>query len=552
MDISLKQVSSLEKVTLSSYDSTKTIKSKTLMKGETYSYQVAVKSSDNIMFNVNIESELKKYITVYKVKDAIMDLCTYTDYVEDDDYITKETGTMPDILMPLETENNYFKTSYSVDTLWVKVDIPYDVKIGEYPIKITLTSDMRPEEITLTSIMNLEVTKAKVSEQQITFTQWFHTDCIANYHNVEVYSKEHWDLIDKYIHLASELGINMILTPIITPPLDTGIGLRRTNVQLVEIKKHGDTYSFDFSKAKKWIEICNKNNIKYFEIAHFFSQWGLKSAPNIMVEENGKKDYLFGWHVESTDPMYKNFLDQFLPQLVKFLKEEEIADRCYFHISDEPKPAHIDKYKYAYNLIKPHIEGFKTIDALSTYSFYEEGYVDIPVCSTNKINKFLEHKLKNQWTYYCCSQHTKVANRFLSMPSYRNRIIGIQLYKYDIKGFLHWGYNFYNSQYSICPINPYITTSANGGFPSGDSFSVYPVNNGVIPSLRAVVFKEALQDMEILRTLEKYIGRDSVIKMIDEEAGFDITFDNYPRCDDYILNLIDKAENMIKGFSDKE
>lgn len=552
MNISVKQVSSLEKVTLSSYENAKPIKSKTLMKGETYSYQVSVKCSDNIMFNVDVESELKDHIKVYLVKDAIMDLCTYTDYVEDDDYITKETGTMPDILMPIEKVNNYFKTSYSVDTLWIKTDIPIDIKEGNYPIKITLTSDMRPEQIVLTSQMILEVTDKKISEQQITFTQWFHTDCIANYHNVKVYSEEHWDLIDKYVHMASELGINMILTPIITPPLDTGIGLRRTNVQLVDIKKDGQNYTFDFSKVKRWIEICNKNNIKYFEISHFFSQWGLKSAPNILVEENGKSDYLFGWHVESTDPEYKNFLDQFLPELVKFLKDEGVADRCYFHISDEPKPEHIEKYKYAYNLIKSHIEGFKTIDALSTYSFYEEGYVDIPVCSTNKIDRFLEHNLPNQWTYYCCSQHTKVANRFLSMPSYRNRIIGLQLYKYDIKGFLHWGYNFYNSQYSICPINPYITTSANGGFPSGDSFSVYPVNNDVIPSLRAVIFKEALQDIEICRTLEKYIGRDNVIKIIDDAAGFSITFDNYPKNADYIINLIDKMENMIKEYSDKE
>ena len=64
------------------------------------------------------------------------------------------------------------------------------------------------------------------------------------------------------------------------------------------------------------------------------------------------------------------------------------------------------------------------------------------------------------WTYYCTGQYYEVSNRFMSMPSARNRIYGVQLYKYDIVGILHWGYNFYNSQFSIEHINPYEVTDA--------------------------------------------------------------------------------------------
>ena len=58
--------------------------------------------------------------------------------------------------------------------------------------------------------------------------------------------------------------------------------------QLVKIEKNGDNYSFDFTLLKRWIELCKKNNMKYFEISHLFSQWGLKYAPNIKVSENGE------------------------------------------------------------------------------------------------------------------------------------------------------------------------------------------------------------------------------------------------------------------------
>ena len=50
----------------------------------------------------------------------------------------------------------------------------------------------------------------------------------------------------------------------------------------------------------------------------------------------------------------------------------------------------------------------------------------------------------------------------------------MQLYKYKIIGILHWGYNFYNSQFSLEKINPYQVTDAGGAFPSGDAFLVYP------------------------------------------------------------------------------
>ena len=86
-------------------------------------------------------------------------------------------------------------------------------------------------------------------------------------------------------------------------------------------------------------------------------------------------------------------------------------------------------------------------------------------------------------------------------------------------------------------------------FPSGDPFSVYPTDNGVIPSLRAVIFKEALNDIEICRTLEKYIGRDKVVEMIDKAADMNVTFAEYPRNNDYIPDLLEDMKKMIKSFN---
>ena len=133
------------------------------------------------------------------------------------------------------------------------------------------------------------------------------------------------------------------------------------------------------------------------------------------------------------------------------------------------------------------------------------------------------------------------------MPSFRNRIIGLQLYKYDIKGFLQWGYNFYYSRGSKYELNPYTDTSAGKAFPSGDAFSVYPGKSGPLASLRALVFREALQDIELCRLAEKHIGRAAVIKLIEDEAGAELTFSSYPQSSEYLLRVNARLKELLRG-----
>ncbi len=554
MDFKVKQVSSLEKVFYQDIDQLKEFNHKTVMRGETFSYQIAMQAPINTAATVEIDSPLKDYIKVYAVRNIPMDFPNYYDANPEDDYITLKQGVMPDMLQPIHTKRSVVRMQGEPTAAWITVKIPEDLEPGSYTIntivkKGTIPQRFATEDFEFTLTMNIDVTNETLPKEQIYFTQWFHSDCIATAHNVEIFSDEHWDLIDKYMALAGELGINMILTPVITPPLDTDEGLRRPCVQLVKIEKNGDKYSFDYTLLKKWIDMAHKNGIEYFEVSHLFSQWGLLYTPNIKVTENGVEDYKFGWHVEAKSPEYKKFLEQFIPALIEFFKSEGIKEKCWFHISDEPSIKHIENYEYAYNIIKPLIDGCETMDALSNYEFYRKGLVLHPVTAINHIGPFLEAKNKNQWAYYCCSQYHKVSNRFLSMPSYRNRIIGLQLYKFAIQGFLQWGYNFYFSQRSYYELNPYVSTSGDMAFPSGDPFSVYPVKDGVVPSLRAVVFKEAIDDIKICKKLESLIGREAVIKMIDDEAGMDVRFDAYPKNPDYIINLIEKMELKIKELS---
>jgi hypothetical protein len=118
------------------------------------------------------------------------------------------------------------------------------------------------------------------------------------------------------------------------------------------------------------------------------------------------------------------------------------------------------------------------VDALSDFDFYSSGIVPLPVVATDAVKPFLDAEVENLWVYYCVSQNRNVANRFITLPSARNRVLGHQLFAFGVQGFLHWGFNFYNSYLSIRPIDPFRDTCAGGAFPGGDPFIVYPGADG--------------------------------------------------------------------------
>ncbi len=537
MDFQVKQISSLSKVYLDGKGEFYEIKKGNALKGERFSYQIAYKSDERFTSTVKIESELEKYISVRAVGNVASELPCYPDktmYME-----RSEPGLFPDVLFPVD--GSHFVKPNNWFSLWITVELPCDVKAGKYDIKVKIFKD---EEKVSSNKFTLTVIDAVLPEQTLINTEWFHADCIADYFKVPVFSEEHWVYTESFMKAFVRCGNNMILTPVFTPPLDTKIGGERTTVQLVDVKKDNGVYSFNFDKFRRWVELAKKCGIKYFEISHLFSQWGAFAAPKIMAEVNGEYKRIFGWETEASGEEYSVFLRSFLPELIKVIEDLGIKDITFFHVSDEPSEEQIESYSKAKNIITDILKEFTVIDALSDYKFFEKGYIKQPIPATSDIEEFIEKGFENRWTYYCCGQGEALSNRFFAMPLSATRILGTQLYLHEIKGFLQWGFNFYNSAHSLRHINPYEVTDADCAFPSGDSFIVYPYGNGAIMSMRGEVFFESLQDMRAMQLLETLIGRENLIKKLEKKFG-EIKFHTYPRGTQAMLEIRKFINDLI-------
>lgn len=520
------------------------------LQGETISFQLAYKVENLIDATLSeelylqIESTIKDQIKVRTVGLVPSLLPAYEKH--DDNYITADPGVFPDLLQDFGQGSSFKPVPTQWRAKWIDVGLEPHMDAGIYDIRLRVKN--AKEDTIWEDNISVELIGISLPEQRLIHTEWFHGDCLADYYNVDVFSETHWEIMEKQIEMATKHGINMILTPIFTPPLDTEVGGERTTIQLVDVYKDNESYTFNFDKLKRWIDICKNHQVKYLEMAHFFTQWGAKFTPKIMAWEDGVYRRIFGWDVSATHDSYKNFVSQFIPQLLQALKAEGFDEtNTYFHVSDEPYMQYMDSYKAAKEVIADYLAGYKIIDALSSYDFYKHKLVENPIPASNHIQTFIDEGVQDLWVYYCCSQGIDVSNRFMAMPSARNRIMGIQLYVYDIKGFLHWGYNFYNAQFSKEKINPYLVTDAKEAFPSGDTFLVYPGEGGKPEaSIRLMVFNQGLNDLRALELLEGLTSKAYVMDLIHDGLEDQITFAKYPKSASYIEDLRQRVNQEIK------
>ena len=494
---------------------------------------------------LTLSGALAPYATARTVEQVPVLMPTYFK-IEDDNYLRTTPGLYPDVLQPLHYDSQISVVRGILQSVWIEMDPSCALEAGVYPLTVTLTNECG--EVVSTQTVEIEIIDAMLPECDMTVTQWLHCDCLANYYDCEAWSERHWSIIENFARTAVRGGINLLLTPIHTPPLDTAVGGERTTVQLVDVTVTNGEYAFGFEKLDRWIDMCNRVGVQYLEIAHFFTQWGAYHAPKIMATVDGEYKRIFGWDTDATGEDYVHYLRAFIPAFLAHMKARGDDKRCYFHVSDEPNDEQLDSYRAAKAVVADLLDGYVIMDALSNFDYWKMGLVETPIPSNNHIAPFIEAQVPGLWTYYCCSQHKDVSNRFLGMPLWRTRCIGMQFYKYDIAGFLHWGYNHYSNRFSVNPINPYADVSGEFWVPAGDTHSVYPAQDGTaLESIRFLSFFEALQDMRAMKLASRLCGKEAVVAAMEEVFGGEIRFDRCVKDSATMLGIRARVNGMIKN-----
>lgn len=555
--IRTKIVSGLEKVFADGkFDELAPLTRLSLLRGERVHFQVVCELITNEagnnfsqLFLPTVEGPLAKYANIRRV--CHVPALVNGRATPDSDYIRLTPGLVPDVLAPLDYRGCIVLPPYNLVSLYVELDVPADAtEIGESDLVLTLTRrfmdpDRRdPEPITFRESLTLELIDAVLPTSRLLFSQWFHSDCLAEYYDVEKWSDAHFNIIRRFAATAKRNGFRMLFTPLVTPPLDNTYDTR--DLGLADITVQDGEYTFGWEKLDRFIDIVNEVGIEFFEVGHLFTQGGAACATKVMGLLNGEYVRLFPKDTPCDDPEYTRFLRAMLTSFLAHMRARGDDRRCYFHISDEPTEASLETYLRAKATVADLLDGYPLMDALSHYEFYESGAVAKPIVLLDHLQEFIDHDAKGIWTYNCLVPDHGYSNRFLAMTLPRNRSIFLLLYKFNIEGFLHWGYNFYNNAGSADQINPFLDTASGDMFPSGDAFSVYPGAKGMpLESLRLSTFHEALEDLAALELCESLTSRDAVLAMLTEEVG-EIRTNTYLNGVAEMHRLRERINRMIK------
>lgn len=406
-------------------------------------------------------------------------------------------GYVPD---PLFEDLEVLAAPKETETYWISVSTECDTPSGKYEIDIVFRLN---EDIEYCLSVTVPVYPLAIRHREdFPVTHWFYADAICDWYKVEPFDDAFWKVVEPFISNLVSHGTNVMHSPIFTPPTD---GFKRPN-QLLRIKKEQDsTYVFDWTDVKRWVSQAKKCGMEYFEWVHLFSQWGVEHAIPIYENYDGCYNGRMLWEFDTPadSDIYKNFLSQFLPEFQRFLDKEDLLDKSFFHVSDEPHgDKHLQNYRIARAILSELAPWMKVMDALSETTFAKEGLTDMPVASIGTSLEFRDAGIP-RWDYFCCGPRGSFLNRLLDTPLSKIRGAGWLFYRLGALGFLHWGYNYWHKRQTRELIDPYtvLDSSAWPDFAYGDPFVVYPGQSGPIDSIRWEVFAESLQDYALLQTL---------------------------------------------------
>ncbi len=507
-------------------------------KNEPFSFQLAYKAEEYLMsvyheIDGNFPMDAISVFTVGNVPVMNRNFNTLDDCYED-----RGAGLYPDMLIRRNTVNNIvndgfwaprhfedgektmlFALTDAWQSLWITLNENSTVPAGDYEITVRLKSQ-GDNAILSENVFKIHIMDAELPKQTAYYTNWFHYDCLSDTYNIPIFSERFYEILEGYLKNASMHGMNTLLLPSFTPELDTPVGKERMTAQLVKVTVENGEYSFDFTDLKYFMNFAIKCGMTCFEHTPLFTQWGAKYAPKIMAYVNGEEKQIFGWDTLSMSDEYITFLKAYLTALRVFLEQESFTDKIFFHVSDEPtKPEMVQIYKNVYATLKDTLNGLPVKDTFTKYDLFKETGVDVPIVCVCDIDSFID-KCDEYWFYYTGeSVHSNYTNRLITNLNTRCRVLGVQMYYYNAKGFLHWAYNYYYGVLSHGLFDP-AKNPCGYEMQSGTSYLVYPETDGTcIPSIREKLMMEALCDLRALLYLEEKLDGDAVKKLCDDWFG---------------------------------
>jgi len=383
-----------------------------------------------------------------------------------------------DIMQPLDEEP--LTVEKSTTAFYVCWKISENVKPGDYIGKVCVTIGDNKAFVPVKVTVH-RATVPAVGRLQV--TNWYQLRRVGSFDGLKEFSEEWYVRYKKLMMMMRRTRQTYILLPLT-------IGVTETEPE---------KYAFDFSEMERMIRLAIDCGFTTLELGHIClkNYQGAKDRYWLFYQKNREK-------IVGNTPEGYNFLAQFLPKWAAFLKEHGWYEMAVQHIGDEPNENSEMEYRSLCGIVRKFMPGIKLFDA--TCNVKLAGTVDCWVLQNIDYqldqDKYEHYRdLGDElWQYTCCSPSGIWLNRLLDGELLKPRLLHYGNYKYNLTGYLHWGFNCYQNDMDILRKNTCGLSHDDVHYwPAGDTHITYPGNgHGPWFSVRAERMRCGIEDCELL------------------------------------------------------
>ncbi len=396
----------------------------------------------------------------------------------------KAPARFPDYLM---AEKELDIKSGKFQGAWLTLKIPNSAKPGTYLADLTIKCNQGEQKIP----MKIKIYPLTMPEERhLKVTEWYTTGQFEKFYGIsEMYSPEWFAMLRIYAGNMADHRQNVFRVPINS---------------IVISKNAGGSLDFDFTRFDQIAQVFwDTKKMDFLETGELasFKEGGFASNEIIfkdlpVISGTGEKINMPAAEV----------LPLMLPAFQNHLRQKGWLNKTYFHIKDEPSHHNALSWIDASSYIHHYAPDLIRMDAVCTSFLSDNIEISVPkldhLDAGYEIYKLEQQKGKELWFYTVgIFEGSLYPNKTVDMPLIGSRLLHWINYKYDLTGYLHWGWN----QWTADPYNE-------PGEHLGDAYHVYPVKNGVLNSLRWEEMRNGIQDYEYFHMLENKVRslRDSL------------------------------------------
>jgi hypothetical protein len=382
---------------------------------------------------------------------------------------------------------NPVSSPLSVDSSSValRLEIPVDsvAKPGNYTHKILIQHGEQSEVLRFSVTVHGAIVPP-LDRSTISYVNWHNVDNICKDEGVEKWTEPFWASLAKYARLMVKGRQNtfwFIWKDFFT--FDTT----------------GNIVEFHRDRLERYIKIFLREGMKSIQGCPFTRRRDWNSNDMLLFAEIPG-----GREIQAVSEEGKRIISAMAGKIVTVMRENNWDNRWLQGVFDEPTEPFVDRYKEVVSVLRKLKPDILILEATMTTQL--SGVVNIwcPQVQEYQAHRefFDQRKAKGDrvWVYTCLVPGGPWLNRLCDQERLRQVYVGWACAKFDLQGFLHWGFNFHGER----PFEELVRFHAppNEYLPAGDSHIVYPGKEGPMSSQRFEAHRIGMEDFELLAQLK--------------------------------------------------